>query len=136
MPNDDQHERDLRAIAHLVHQVRADWDIPGIMAALRESPGGLADLVIAAVTAARDRRDQRTPAVIAMDGPHWRNSAPISPAEPAQHTGPPCWGCGLPESMHAEMARRLPGYCAGFQHRRPKVQPGARPASTRNLRKA
>ena len=67
-----ENERCLRAIAHLVNHVRPDWHQQGIMAALRECPtGSIPDLTIAAMSAARDRTDQRTPAVIALDGPHW-----------------------------------------------------------------
>lgn len=68
----EQHEQNLRAIAHLVHQVRPDWELRGIMAALRGCPPDrLADTVIAAISCARDRHDQHTPAVIPHDGPHW-----------------------------------------------------------------
>ena len=69
----EQHERDLRAIAHLVNRIRPDWHVPGTMAVLRDCPTDkLADTALAAILCARDRRDQDKPAVIALDGSHWR----------------------------------------------------------------
>ena len=69
----DEHERDLRAIAHLVARIRPEWHQTGVMAVLRDCPDDkLADTAIAALICARDRNDQMTPAVIALDGAHWR----------------------------------------------------------------
>ena len=138
MPDDrirDEHERDLRAIAHLVARIRPEWHQPGVMAVLRDCPDDkLADTAIAALVCARDRKDQTSPTVIALDGSHWRvGTQPDEPAKP-QHTGPSCWRCGLPESMHPEMQRRIPGWCEGFT-RRPHALPAARPDETRNIRR-
>lgn len=59
------------AIAVLVHQLRPDWDVRGVMAALGQCRDREpADVAIAAVKAASDRKN-RTPAVIALAGPHW-----------------------------------------------------------------
>lgn len=80
-PNLDQQ---LRAIAFLVNSVRPDWHTQGVLAVLRDCPtGDVASTAIAALAATR-RRDQRTPALIALDGPHWR----LADASPASRTTP------------------------------------------------
>ena len=89
----EEHEKDLRAIAHIAHRIRPDWAVPGILAALRACPAtaSLADIALAAITCARDRADQRTPAVIALDGTHWAiTSAHPEPARPT-----PDQRCGI-----------------------------------------
>ena len=59
-------------IASLVHTIRPDWDKPGIRAALHQvADRPLALATIAATIAATTRTDQRTPAIIALDGDHW-----------------------------------------------------------------
>ena len=90
------------ALAYLVANIRADtggtpWDRPGIeaiLAKLDDRP--LAAVAIAAINAAATRPDQRTPAIIAGNGAHWRESPrdqptptpdaytqePINPAPP------------------------------------------------------
>ena len=96
------------AIAYLVAAIRAEtgatpWDRPGIeatLAKLDDQP--LAAVAVAAINAAATRPDQRTPAVIAASGSHWRDfprheptptpeayrQEPVNPAPPeraAQH---------------------------------------------------
>lgn len=73
-------------LAWLLHEVRPEWQITdtdetgtktatapatilGTLHKLQERP--LAVVAIAALMAAHTRPDQNTPAVIAMDGPHW-----------------------------------------------------------------
>ena len=91
----DQHERDLRAIAHLVARVRPEWHQPGVMAVLRDCPDDkLADTAIAAIICARDRADQVTPAVIALDGSHWRIGASGSAETDAKPALTPSTRCG------------------------------------------
>lgn len=61
-----------RALAFLVAQLRTEWAEPGILAALRKvSEHPLADVTAAALDCAVHRADQRSPAIIAMDGRHW-----------------------------------------------------------------
>lgn len=64
---DDQ----ARALATLVATLRPDWGIPGVRAALHQARhrAPAHELAIAAIRCTRG--DARTPAVIAMDGPHW-----------------------------------------------------------------
>lgn len=58
-------------LASLVHEIRPDWQEPGIRSALAKVVDRpLLDVTVAAVAACR-RIDQRTPAVIACDGDHW-----------------------------------------------------------------
>lgn len=72
-----------QALAALVHALRPDWDPAGIMAALR-SASGLGEsheVAIAAVSAAAEKSN-RTPAVIALDGLHWRRAKPDATPTP------------------------------------------------------
>jgi hypothetical protein len=67
------------AIAVLVHQLRPDWDIRGVMAALADCQDRDAATVAIAAVRAATTASNRTPAVIAMEGPHWGDG-------PAEHT--------------------------------------------------
>ena len=61
-----------RALAAIIHEIRAEWDERGTLAALRRcSERPLAQVAAAAIHCATYRHDQRTPSVIAMDGEHW-----------------------------------------------------------------
>lgn len=97
MSRDQQH----RAIAFLVEAIRPDWGAPGVMAALdklRDRP--LADVTVAAMRAAM-RDDQRTPAVIALSGPHWLNpqQAPTT-VPPSFRSSTHCGICSRDRSGH------------------------------------
>lgn len=63
-------------LAAFLHELRGDWDRPGIIAELGKARAmaPASDLAIAAVRAASDPNN-RTPAVIGMEGAHWRGSA-------------------------------------------------------------
>lgn len=79
-------------LAALVHRTRLDWDTPGIKAALwkvRDRP--LALVAYAAVRAAQTASN-KTPAVIALDGPHWR--APTAAELPTPIPPRKCPTCG------------------------------------------
>lgn len=70
----DEDARALRALAHLVSRIRPDWDPPGVAAKLSEAHTAgrpIGPLSIAALRAAQDQSN-RTPAVIPLDGAHWR----------------------------------------------------------------
>ena len=94
---------ECRALAKVVQLIRnrsggAEWHLPGIEDALNKARevAPFPDLCLAAVTAAREPSN-RTPAVIALDGPHWRQG------EVAPRFAPPdpwtlCNECGLTES--------------------------------------
>jgi hypothetical protein len=64
-----------KEIARSVHAIRRDWDRPGIEDALARARflGDPASVAIAAHRAAAVAGN-RTPAVIALDGPHWRDA--------------------------------------------------------------
>ena len=98
------------AVAYIVAAIRPDWDRRGIEAQLaRIDPAvSLAAVTHAAVVAAATRPDQRTPAVIAMAGPHWagcldeRPSTRLATWAPGQPSEP------LPPAQvahHAQLAR-------------------------------
>ena len=67
-----------QALAFIVNELRPDWDRHDIARTLaRANPtADLGALTLAAITAAMTRTDQRTPAVIAMSGPHWSSTDP------------------------------------------------------------
>lgn len=62
-----------KRLAELIHSLRGDWDVKGILAALYEAggKGGNFDVAQAAIRAAASPAN-RTPAIIALEGPHWR----------------------------------------------------------------
>ena len=104
----DQHERDLRAIAHLVARIRPEWHQPGVMAVLRDCPDDkLADTAIAAIICARDRTDQRTPAVIALDGTHWA-AASVQPETPRLDPRQRCGICYRDQAGHDQAEALVP----------------------------
>lgn len=63
-----------KALARLLNAMRTDWDEAGIMAALGNArhQASAPDLMVAAIRAAASAHN-RTPAVIAMQGEHWRS---------------------------------------------------------------
>lgn len=67
-----------RALATLVVAMRTDgepWDAQGVYVAIgKAATRGTADEVIHAALAAAATATNRTPAVIAMDGPHWQRT--------------------------------------------------------------
>jgi hypothetical protein len=80
-----------KEIARSVHAIRRDWDRPGIEDALGRARF-LADAASVAIAAHRAAADpaNRTPAVIALDGPHWRDAVKpphFAPPTPAQRCG-------------------------------------------------
>ncbi len=99
--------RDLNsAIAFLVHEIRPDWGRPGIekiLGQLDDRP--LVDVVVAAVTAADSRLDQRTPAVIAATGSHWRGGSKFK-ATPEPPPYQPPTAPALPPATTAAYAAR------------------------------
>lgn len=87
----------LDALSYIVHEIRSDWDRAGILAVLQRQPDrtDLADLAVAAITAAHTRRDQRSPTVIGLAGSHWSGAPSGQPRttrlaafRPAEDTTP------------------------------------------------
>jgi len=70
------------AIAVLVHYLRPDWDVRGIMAALASVQDRDPFLVAHAAVNAANATSNRTPAIIAMDGPHWTTTATKTAPQP------------------------------------------------------
>src|SRR5690554_111679 len=70
-------------LAAFLRTLRTDWDEPGIVAALARAKdrGDAYQIAIAAVRCAGDPTN-RTPAVIAMDGRHWRPPTADDPLKP------------------------------------------------------
>lgn len=108
-------EGDRRHIAEIVARIRPDWDRHGIAAALAKHPQQSLDvLATQALVAAVTRTDQRTPAVLALDGDHTNRArfafgdATITPAPlTSRERGADCATCGIPKSMHAGVRATL-----------------------------
>lgn len=78
-----------QALTALVNALRPDWDAQGVYAALAKARtmGTAPELAVAAIRAAATPTN-KTPAVIAMRGPHWQ--APQATANPGNvWHGPP-----------------------------------------------
>lgn len=59
-------------LAALVAELRTDWDAPGVRSTLlKVADRPLGVVAAAAITAAMTRHDQRSPAIIALEGAHW-----------------------------------------------------------------
>lgn len=76
-------------LAHLLHEIRPDWSINSMMKLLWEhrAKHSFGDVVLPAIRAARTPTN-RTPAVIFLEGPHWRSDG-AAPRE-APPPGPKC----------------------------------------------
>jgi hypothetical protein len=100
-------EQDRRALTHLIARLRPDWDRAGIAAALAKHPDQALDvLAVQALIAATTRADQRTPAVLGLDGDHATRarvalSLPqVTPLPPPADPVPRCDVCGLLRPYH------------------------------------
>ena len=68
-----------RALAIVIHEIREDWDVAGIVVALRHlSDQPMADVTAAALYCATKRTDQRTPDCIRRPGEHERALANLT----------------------------------------------------------
>jgi hypothetical protein len=108
-----------KALAAFINTLRPDWDKPGILhyVGAARFRGDTAGVSIAAIRAALDPNN-RTPAVIAMDGRHW-NHADVHVLATRRYDHPcrrcDCWhgpdeACSWPvEDVRgwAERARKL-----------------------------
>jgi len=104
-------DKDRSAIAHLVSRIRPDWDTHGNTVALAKHPDQSLDvLTLQALIAAVTRTDQKTPAILGLDGDH-TNRARVALSKPVSVTSkmpgytpsePDCGypGCGTPRNKH------------------------------------
>jgi hypothetical protein len=115
--------KDRDAISWLIARIRPDYDRHGITAALAKHPCQALDvLTVQAIIAAVTRTDQRTPAVIGLDGDH-ANRARVALAIPAKTQQPPpadpvprCDLCGLLRPYHdADHPFTTPGFTSSSQ---------------------
>jgi len=103
--NDSQISRDdAQAIARWVHQIRPSWDLPGILAALSKRGDAQPSRLALAALAAAATASNRSPAVIAMDGNHWRIGHDVE-SEGDRHPSnvdirEACQSCYKPERIH------------------------------------
>lgn len=95
-----------KALAKLIHELRPDWDETGVLYYLgktRERPVSADEVCHAAIRAAMSAHN-RTPAVIALEGPHWLPAA--APDRPRRQASPDqlCRTCGSERSRCVELA--------------------------------
>ena len=83
-------------LAELVHRIRPQWDVPGILAALEKAAakGGISDVVLAAVDAALDP-EASTPGVIPHRVGVYVPKAAQKPRTAPRTPGRVCGTCGL-----------------------------------------
>ena len=96
-----------QALAALLHQIRHDWSLPGINAAIRAASdiGSFADLAVAACRVAATP-EIRTPALIATPGPHWYGlpaGSRLAPVMCTEHAAEKAGGC--PECVKAAVPK-------------------------------
>jgi len=105
-----------QALVALLGQLRRDWGLAGITAALKKaSPlGSAAEVAVAACRCAANL-DMRTPALIADPGPHWQGLAAGSRLAPQMCVTHPeqkagscaeCWAARKPKPANFIMPRR------------------------------
>lgn len=94
-----------RTLAKYIHELRPDWDVPGIEYALGQarSMASGPDLAIAAIKAATSAHN-RTPAIIGLDGPHWRTNGPEVERRHVVPRGERCSICANPETRCRQLA--------------------------------
>ena len=113
-----------RTLAAFIASIRPDWDKPGIEDALGRArtlaPGP--DLAIAAIRASQ-AASNRTPAVIGLEGPHWRGSE-STPVRPPSDPHSTCSVCSMPQHVcesrwgddHAFLPKTAPRSGAYAEH--------------------
>lgn len=100
-----------RALAFYVAQIRPEWDEHGVLVILRKcATAPLEQLGVAAIHCAAFRTDQRTPAVIALDGQHWqaldKGHGQTAGASSPAPSGPQCDICGKVERQCRALAAK------------------------------
>jgi len=92
---------EAEALAVLIHVARPEWEVKGIKTALwnAKDRGTPFEVIHAAIYAAEDLSN-RTPAIIALAGPHWTrgrelgSSNPVGPkCDQPGHEGKPAHNC-------------------------------------------
>lgn len=113
-----QHQR----LTELVSLLRADWDLPGIRAAVDALPPGTSAIDAAVVTIrAAANRDARTPGLIPLPGSHWQGTAAgasLAPVTCPEHPARTSWSC--PEcaaTLHPPTPGTLAAIRATVAHR-------------------
>ena len=86
-----------QALTTLLHQLRKDWGLPGIAAAIRKASLGAsaADVAVAACRCAADP-SMRTPGLIPTPGPHWQGTTAgtrLAPVMCSEHPERKAGGC-------------------------------------------
>lgn len=104
------------ALVALIHQLRKDWDPPGIRAAIQKAQhlGPACDIAAAACRLAANP-DARTPALLPEPGTHWQGTstgqrpAPLMCPDHPQHRLTRCPDCQalLTDTDHTAGAQRV-----------------------------
>lgn len=102
-----------QALAALIHGIRPQWDTRGILAAIRQCAGRSLDQLAAAVLyAALVRKDQISPACIALDGEHWDALDRLTGKTQGPPTPRPTSGCPYHRGQPSECPE-----CAAYARR-------------------
>jgi len=118
------------ALAALIHELRETWGIPGILPVLKQvaDRADAFDIALAALHAARDEKN-RTPAVIALPGPHWTKGKALGEATSSTYARCPVIG-------HTSYAAHNCGACAKDDldpTPTPQTRVGLEPARVRQI---
>ena len=129
-------DKDRSAIAQLVARIRPDWDTHGNTVALAKHPDQSLDvLTLQALIAAVTRTDQKTPAILGLDGDH-TNRARVALSKPVSVTAklpgyapldPECGypGCGVRQGKH--LAHMIPSEIPLHEWEQPRPHAPATP---------
>lgn len=110
--------RQAVAAAKCIHELRAEWEVDGIVHALglaRAKADG--PTVVRAAIRAAENLNNRTPAVIAMNGPHWLEAQPRPERRPAPKPHELCGIC----SEREDECRRKWSHDHEYEHRQPRT---------------
>ena len=136
-------DKDRSAIAHLVGRIRPDLDAHGAASSLAKNPCQELDvLTLQAIIAAVTRPDQKTPAILGLDGDHTNRaraalSKPVSVTSKLPGYTPPEPECGYPGcgARHGPgHARRIPGDIRPHEWEQPRPITPASPEQIAHVR--
>jgi hypothetical protein len=136
-------DKDRSAIAYLASRIRPDLDAHGIAARIAHHPEQSLDvLTLQTIIAAVTRPDQKTPAILGLDGDH-TNRARVALSKPVSVTSkipgyapldPACGypGCGVRKGKH--LAHMIPGEIRPHEFEQPRPITPASPDTIRAAR--
>lgn len=103
-----------RALAVLIHEIRDDWQVPGVAAVISSVRDRDPLETCIAFLRGTARTDQRTPAFLARDGAHWHSRAQVNADHRFErcsvvgHGSFPAWNCSACRSEQIQVDKVLP----------------------------